>query len=376
MLDEYIKDQISSFFAYWKKRIQFIQNLIDQNYKENRHEIEVLIWAAFDALSNLWAESELGNKKSSQRVRFDTFLTNYGGEMFQLISLPDIWHRVEEGLVILQENKENKPEIKLSPEICEFLKYFDRPQLDYPNLKDLEFPWQRLNRQITDDVDLEDLLTQLLKNFSDLKDNEKKLRYWLRNSRYGCIAYKEMRSTYIHYGQSGNRTHGFEMSGYQTKPTYRSSIYSSVGSLGFSPQFMLSTLNRCIESFEQEARKQEIDPYPDYKSAIEFYFKKLLEDLLLYQFIPVNNEGLLEEIKGFREKLNYYLVNEKAREYLKAMNREFYLQTISFLKYEHDISVELSESNPYDLEKILQKEWLPAKDIQPIGELHYESNSD
>ncbi|AMA08817.1 DUF29 family protein [Picosynechococcus sp. PCC 73109] len=367
MLDKYIEDQISSFFDYWRKRAQFIQQLIEQNPRENRHEVEVLIWAALDALSNLWAESELGkrelgNKSLGGRVYFDAFLANYGGDTFQLISLPDVWYRVEIGATAIQEKKCNRPEIKLPLEVCEFLKYFARPELDYAKLKDLEFPWQRFNRQTTDDINLGDLLVQLLNNFPDLKENELRIKYWLRNSRYGYIAYKEMRSAYIHYGKSGNRSHGYEMSGYEQRPTYCSNIYSSSLSLGFSPQFMLSTFNQCIKGFEEKSREKNIDPYPEYESAIEYYFKDLITSLILYQFSPNSNHNeIFTKIRSVREKLTSYLDTEKSKEYLKAMAQEFYLRTIPALIYEHHIVDELPEVMPYSLEDILRKEWLSSK---------------
>ena len=360
MIDKYIEYQISSFFDCWRKRTQFIKNLMDQNLKENRYEIEVLIWASFDALSNLWAESKLGTRQLSQRIRFDNFLANYGGETFQLISLPDIWHRIEIGEIILEKDNKKNVVKELSQETCDFLRYIHRPRLNYTKLKDLEFPWQRVNRQITDDVKLEDLLTQLLNKFSDLRDHEQKLRYWLRNSRYGHIAYKEMRSAYIHYGKPGNKAHGYVMSGNDTRPTYCSCIYSSSGFLGFSPQFMLTTLCQCIDSFEREAQQYEIDPYPDYKGAVEHYFQRLLEYLLVYQFcLDFSDEKSLNHIESTRRKLLEYLKDKNAKDYLKNMHQELYFRIIPKLKYEYKTLEDLPKYLPYDLEKIIQENWLP-----------------
>ncbi|WP_216913952.1 hypothetical protein, partial [Synechococcus sp. CCAP 1479/13] len=84
--------RISSFFAYWRRRQAFIESL---DLKENCHEANVLLWAAIDALSNHWAKN-LGNSnvaKTTKRLVFDAFLAKYGGSHFQLVSLPDVWHR-------------------------------------------------------------------------------------------------------------------------------------------------------------------------------------------------------------------------------------------------------------------------------------------
>ncbi|MDJ0555280.1 MAG: hypothetical protein QNJ68_12725 [Microcoleaceae cyanobacterium MO_207.B10] len=105
-MDEYLQWRITAFFDYWRKRHAFISNL---DLSEYDHEANVLLWAAFDALSNLWAKNigkEQCKKKKGERIIFDAFLAHYGGKVFQIVSLPDIWNRAD--MEINQCKKKNK----------------------------------------------------------------------------------------------------------------------------------------------------------------------------------------------------------------------------------------------------------------------------
>ena len=63
--------RIKTFFEYWRKRLAFIQALPNESY----HEANVLVWAALDALSNLWAarvgKTQAGNRKERNQQRHD-----------------------------------------------------------------------------------------------------------------------------------------------------------------------------------------------------------------------------------------------------------------------------------------------------------------
>jgi len=53
-MDEELRWRITTFFNYWRQRYEFIRDL---DFKKNNHEANVLLWAPFDALSNLWVEN-------------------------------------------------------------------------------------------------------------------------------------------------------------------------------------------------------------------------------------------------------------------------------------------------------------------------------
>jgi hypothetical protein len=238
--------RIILFFDYWKERYQFIYNLDLNKYN---HEANVLLWASFDALSNLWVDN-IGKDqcgKSGKRIIFDAFLARYGGEQFQLVSLPDVWSRVDQGNVKVGQTK-------LPDDISTLLKNIGVRHT--PNILE-----ERQTRSISDDWDMDKIVDEILRNCP--QTNRTQLEEWLTFSRYGSIAYKQMRSTYIHEGRSGKGTHDFKLHGYQIKPTYRSSIYATPPIIGFGVEFMLGVLKRCIYEFESDALKLEKDPAPN-----------------------------------------------------------------------------------------------------------------
>lgn len=116
-MDEELQWRITTFFNYWRQRYEFIRDL---DFRKNNHEANVLLWASLDALSNLWAEN-IGKKqcvgKMGKRLIFDAFLARYGGEIFQVVSLPDIWNRVDRGDIWTDRQKKET----LSEEVCKFL---------------------------------------------------------------------------------------------------------------------------------------------------------------------------------------------------------------------------------------------------------------
>jgi hypothetical protein len=91
------------------------------------------------------------------------------------------------------------------------------------------------------------------------------LEKWLILSRYGAIAYKEMRSAYIHEGQIGKRAHSFDLCESAIRPTYLSGIYNTPPTIGFRVEFMLNVLKDCIDAFESNALELQEDPVPEQK---------------------------------------------------------------------------------------------------------------
>ncbi len=251
-MDEELRYRITTFFDYWRKRYLFINNLDFNNYS---HEANVLIWASLDALSNLWAKN-IGKEqcgKAGNRVVFDAFLARYGGDFFQLVSLPDVWHRIDEEDIELDK----KGKVKLSQDVCLFLKNIGG-RLTSPNIKPLE---ERQIRSVSDDWRMDKIITEIQVKFPQTNCTD--IKKWLALSRYGSIAYKQMRCAYIHEGRAGKNTHSFELHGSGIQPTYCSWIYSTPPIIGFKVEFMLRVLECCIHAFESEALKLEKDPVPE-----------------------------------------------------------------------------------------------------------------
>jgi len=248
-MDEELRWRITTFFSCWKQRYKFIHDL---DFKRNNHEANVLLWASLDALSNLWAE-KIGEKqfgKKGKRFIFDAFLARYGGEIFQIVSLPDVWNRVDRGDIWTDRQKKEK----LPEDVCKFLiKIGDRQT---PLLKE-----ERHLRHSSDDWSLDAIITATLGDCPATNPTE--LGEWLILSRYGAIAYKEMRSAYIHEGRSGKGTHGFELSESAIRPTYLSGIYTTPPTIGFKVEFMLDILACCIDAFEADALTLQQDPVPE-----------------------------------------------------------------------------------------------------------------
>lgn len=246
-MNEELKLRIEVFFDYWRQRHAFIRNLDFINYG---HEANVLLWASLDALSNLWSEN-IGKEQcrgKGKRIIFDAFLAHYGGDLFQLVSLPDVWNRIDRNDICLDQ----KSGLKLPENVCAFLREVGGRRI--PSVKE-----ERQNRFVSDDWRMDEIIAETLENLSEINHNE--LEKWLTLSRYGAIAYKQMRSAYIHRGLPC--THDFELHGAATEPTYLSKIYTTPPIIGFKIEFMLLILEHCINGFEADALTVGKDPVPE-----------------------------------------------------------------------------------------------------------------
>jgi len=247
-MNEELRWRITTFFDYWRERHAFIHNL---NFTKYSHEANVLLWAALDALSNLWAEN-IGKKqcgKTGKRIIFGAFLVRYGSDLFQLISLPDVWNRIDRGDIYTDQRRT----LKLPENVCTFLGKIDRRT---PTVKE-----ERRTRSNSDDWSLGKIITEAMEKYPETDRN--KLEDWLTLSRYGAIAYTQMRSAYIHKGRSGESTHSFELYGFEIQPTYLSAIYHAPPVIGFKIEFMLRVLGCCIHAFEADALILKKDPAPE-----------------------------------------------------------------------------------------------------------------
>lgn len=242
--------RIQTFFNFWRKRYAYINNL---DLAEHRYEANVLLWGSLDALSNRWAQSIASAKhgKSGSRVIFDAFLASYGGVVFALVSLPHVWYRV----------KENEAS-RLPADVSVFLGVIGGREATYSlyNYDDNLGIEARATRSVSQDLSLDDIVNQTLASCPGAIQSE--LENWLTLSRYGSIAYKQLRSSYIHEGQPGAKTHDFKLFRWDKQPTYLSSVYTAPPVMGFSVEFMLGVLNCCINEFEAEALRLQVDPAP------------------------------------------------------------------------------------------------------------------
>ncbi len=238
-MSERLEWRTRTFFDYWRRRLTFIRTL---ELPEHFHEANVLVWAAIDALANLWAKSVgKGSMPAGLREIFDIFLARYGGEPFLRVSLPDVWHRAD---------KEMKA---LPAEALRFLQTTGGRRR--PTVVE-----QHRIRRVDQDPYFSSLAEDVVTNCPGV--DRMLIEKWLRLSRYGSIAYKRMRSAYIHEGRPGEGTHSFQFHESATSPTYLSGVLSTPAVLGFGPEFMSKVLERCIEEFEKDALSLKVDPVP------------------------------------------------------------------------------------------------------------------
>ena len=247
-MDAKLEWQIATFFQYWRKRLEFIQDL---DHSRHNYEANVLIYAALDALSNLWSKNigkvECADIKNRKRLIFDAFLALYGGDIFQVVSLPDIWSRVDRG----DTSMNKKP---LPTDVVHLL-------TEIGGRQKTTFLSERQFRQSSEDWSLKQIADTALTEYPTT--DRKHLESWLLLSRYGAIAYKEMRSAYIHEGRSGQGSHGFNLGNSAIRPIYLSGIYTAPPAIGFSVEFMTNVLEDCLNAFEEAALTLQQDPVPD-----------------------------------------------------------------------------------------------------------------
>jgi hypothetical protein len=251
-LNDDLEWRIRTFFDYWRRRHAFINDLDLSNHN---HEANVLLSAHIDSLSNWWAKGigkeKCHNHKKNKRLIFDAFLAHYGGKLFQIVSLPDVWSRIDRGDVVVNQ----EPLRKLPEDTCTFLGKIGERQT--PTRLD-----KNNTRQISDDWRMDRITADTLK-YSPTTNLEE-LEKWLMLSRYGGIAYKEMRTAYIHEGRPGSGLHSFNLSENSLiKPTYLYGIYITPNMIGFGVEFMLGVLEECINAFEAESLTLRQDPVPE-----------------------------------------------------------------------------------------------------------------
>lgn len=248
-MHEELRWRITTFFNCWRQRYAFINDL---DFRMHNYQANVLLWSSFDALSNLWAGNIGKDRCTGKQKRriFDAFLAYYGGDLFQKVSLPDIWSRVDKGDIVVDRQQN----LKLPEKICTFLSQIGERRT--PTAWD-----EHCLRQGSEDWKLDAIINDVLTIYPEA--NICQIEEWLVLSRYGAIAYKEMRSAYIHEGRSGKRSHGFDLHESEIRPTYLSGIYTTPPTIGFKVEFMLGILKTCIDGFEAETLKLHRDPVPN-----------------------------------------------------------------------------------------------------------------
>jgi len=252
-MDEYLAWRIKTFFSFWRERLDFIQSL---DLNKNYYEVNVIIWASIDALSNTWKRSDIRKKQSfpskngqGSRIIFNLFLEEYGGKTFSYVSLPDLWDRIDSS----NTEKERK-HFSDYPVVKELLGRVG-------NRKEPDTITRHLIRSVNDDQPIDSICREVVRQFPDV--NKENLRKYIAISQYGSIAYKQLRCGYIHDGQPGQNSHSFPMFGYEFRPTYLYGKYDTPSKMSFSPQFMMQVLLQVIDNFESDSLQQYVDPVPE-----------------------------------------------------------------------------------------------------------------
>ena len=322
-----IQWRIEAFFDYWRQRYNFIQCLNYSKHQQYYHESNVLLWSHLDALSCIWTDSiqttwrfcilALFKEKESTRFSFsllwliilhkwipfkgskkygvvivDAFLSHYSGELFQKVSLPHLWDRIDkcstnkkpplsDKVIIFLQNIGERGEyygadtkyygedIKLpdseASQFCTlaFLRGAETLGLSLlwvmlfaPPDSDDKLPTDWQVRQIDDDLTLKEIIDATLKRYP--KTRRDVLEKYLKKSRYGAIGYTHMRNEWIHTGQPQTQfNHGFDGMSYLSK------IYQTPPCINFSIDLLLLILKSCIDGFENDCQELNIDPVPD-----------------------------------------------------------------------------------------------------------------
>lgn len=230
------------FFEFWRTRAAFIEGL---DHHENFHEASVLVWAALDALGNLWARCLHPDLRKPDRRRLGELLARHGGDPFRRVSLPALWARAD----------------GLDPELTGRVV---RARLrNFGARKEPTVLEQRQARMPTDDPFIEEVLLTLNDIVTEMLPKGGTVRDLVLRCRFGEIAYTEMRCAILHEGRLGDGAHGFELGPESHDgPTYLSSVFGVPPAIGFSPQYMVKVLRECINGFEVQAKGAGVDPVP------------------------------------------------------------------------------------------------------------------
>jgi hypothetical protein len=239
------------WFDWWRSRATFIEAL---EPKANFYEVNVLVWAAFDALAGHWARCLHADlQDGTDRRRLGELLSRLGGadNAFERVSLPALW-AFGDGL----------DPARATPAVCDRLRQLRGRRVP-------TFIEERQARTLHDDPFAKDLLAEV----ADIAAHKVRGRMTVRDivlrARFGEIAYEEMRCAVIHEGQPGPRTHSFDLgTESDAGPTYLSGHFTAPPSLGFSSRYMVKVLRACLDGFEAEALSAKVDPSPTPRGSI------------------------------------------------------------------------------------------------------------
>lgn len=260
----YDESHARGFFEYWEKQLEAIQVLIKNGYEASA---EILMYAYFDTLANLWARSIKSTLEfKSDKRRFGEFLSECSGrpDIFQKMCAPDLWSRAErvEQQEIQRVRAGNKRVYSFSDEQLHSLKFCAGRQEKLKNEHIDEHHRQADPlREIQEDPTVDVLMTKL--NDIALNSNiggGRSGREWLLDSRMGEVAYR-YRCSWIHEGRIPNIGHPF-FRDENKQPNYLSLVNASSWLIDFPPTLMRTVLKTCLEQFETQAKNLRCDPAP------------------------------------------------------------------------------------------------------------------
>ncbi len=179
------------------------------------------------------------------------FLARHGGLPFQRISLPALWARADalDPAAVRAEvrNRLRRLGGRREPTFIE-QRQLRRSSEDPPVLEVLR--------------ELADIAAEKIK----VKKSETTVQDFVLASRFGEIAYTEMRCSILHEGRLGDGAHSFDLG--HDGPAYLSGVLTVPPSIGFHPSYMANVLRTCIDGFEREVQETGVDPVPPLRGCI------------------------------------------------------------------------------------------------------------
>lgn len=239
------------WFDWWRSRASFIESL---DVETNFYEANALTWAALDALAGHWARCfQRDLLKGSNRRRFGEFLSRLGGtdNAFRRVSLPALWAFADtlDPAVATSAVRERLRQVggRREPTIIE----------------------RQQARMLRDDPLADDILQEFATIQACKVQGRMTVRDVVLRARFGEVAYEEMRCAFIHEGQSGPRTHSFDMGTESDEgPTYLPGLFSVPPSIGFTTRYMAKVLRTCLDGFQAEALSADVNPSPNPRGSI------------------------------------------------------------------------------------------------------------
>lgn len=238
-MEAYDKEKAEVFFNWFRRRVANVRRLDHEPDLRDMFapEQHVLVATALDALAKYWAETfsvQLAKRKDAKR-RMGEFLHACGGS--------DIFSRCSHGDLLRRARPDHHYLEALSTVLAEDPKC-----------------WQLRHWQ--DDPEF-----QTLKSNVDLKAAGL-TEEWLRESRFGEVIYRDLRSAWVHELQAASHLSSGTWKPERTEPWYdnryeqrtESDDYYHERRLVLPLAFLITTLERAVQNFEEACAVADVIP--------------------------------------------------------------------------------------------------------------------